>query len=167
MKTPKGNVEANELAEEHFEFDLKRTPTAEWLVPTRDAVWTGPLAPLLNRQVSPLPKSSLRRVAAKAILISSERCNPLPKCVAEWINSVLLEGAPRDQAHHAEVQLKAAEFVARNPQASLKQIADYVGKPKSTVQSFRKQPRFQTLVRQARARIRYQMERSAMLRRGV
>jgi hypothetical protein len=137
---PKGaalSAEENLWFEKRALAELARLPTCEW----QDmlALWNWlPLAHPATR----------RRILARCVELASKRDNPLPVKVAEQVSRELAR-APRASVHHdldraKDGLRKLARHFARNPQATLSELAAAAGLDgkKTTIRQWMRRPDF-------------------------
>jgi hypothetical protein len=141
---PKGAVlsaEENLWFEEKARAELARLPTDRW----------EKMAALWGTLPSAWP-STRRRVLAACIELAAKRNDPLPVKIVERVIHELASKAPRASVDDEDGLRKAARHLARNPQASLSELAVAAGfdGKKTTVRLWKLRPDFQAYLNDER-----------------
>jgi hypothetical protein len=160
---PKGaalSAEENLWFEKKALAELRRLPTDRW----------EKMAALWGTLPSAWP-STRRRVLAACIELAAKRDDPLPVKVAEHVIRELAPCAPRASVHHdldrAEDGLrKLARHFARNPQATLSELAAATGEKKTTIRLWKLRPDFQAYLNDERWLVALDQARQASLQRS-
>jgi hypothetical protein len=141
---PKGaklSIETNLWFEAKVLAELERLPTLSW----------GDMAALWGTLPSAWP-STRRRILTRCLELASERGDALPaELVKRFARPAIRElgvSKPRGRVHHdldrAQDGLrKLARHLARNPRASLSELAAAAGSKKTTVRLWKARPDFQ------------------------
>ena len=149
---PKHHDDWFEFIEDVIIHLLAIQPVDEWFGDSFNVEPAGPWSPLILREIGPLPPTAVARIVAEALRICGER-REISMKVALWASGLLpVSLTPRDRAQDIAAQKKAAEYVARNPEAGLRALSRATGIPRSTLQTFNGQPRFRRFVDEAKAR---------------
>jgi hypothetical protein len=137
---PKGaalSAEQNSWFEARALRELERLPTRSW----------GDMVALWRMLPSAWP-STRRRILSRCLELASKRADPLSVKIAGHAIRELASKAPRAIVHHDLDQAqdglrKLARHLARNPRASLSELAAAAGSKKTTVRLWKARPDFQ------------------------
>lgn len=156
---PKGAallLEQNLWFEEKALAELERLPTHAW----------EKMAALWGMLPSAWP-STRRRILARCLKLASKRGDPVSVKIARHVIRELTSQAPRASVHDEDGLRKAARHLARNPQASLSELAAAAGfdGKKTTVRQWKARPDFQAYLNDERWLVALDQARQAGLDR--